>query len=85
MILHNDHLNTMEFVVSVLCKVFRINSTRAKRLMMEAHRSGRAIVWTGVLEVAELKRDQIRSCGADPVMKMLGASPLRVTIEPISD
>ena len=49
--------------------------------MMEAHRSGRAIIWSGVLEVAELKADQIRSCGADPVMKFFGARPLRVSVD----
>ena len=34
------------------------------------------------LEVAELKADQIRSCGADPQQKAKGAQPLGVSVEP---
>jgi ATP-dependent Clp protease adaptor protein ClpS len=80
-ILHNDDLNTVEFVVGVLRKVFHYEHRKAFKLMLEAHRTGRSIVWTGMLEVAELKADQIRSCGADPLMSARGALPLRVTIE----
>ena len=36
----------------------------------------------GALEVAELKADQIRSCGADPAAKARGAQPLGVSVEP---
>ena len=50
--------------------------------MLEAHEKGRSVVWTGALEVAELKADQIRSCGPDPAMKARGAQPLAVSVEP---
>jgi ATP-dependent Clp protease adaptor protein ClpS len=81
-ILHNDDLNTMEFVVIVLRKVFGYAVEKCLELMLEAHEKGKAAVWIGALEVAELKADQIRSCGPDPVQKAKGAQPLGVTVEP---
>lgn len=84
-ILHNDDLNTFEFVIGVLRKVFHYGLTKAFMLTMRAHVSGRSAVWTGVLEVAELKADQIRSCGCDPLRAEAGAGPLRVTIEPLPE
>ncbi len=81
-ILHNDDINTMEFVVAVLRKVFGYTVEKCVELMIHAHEKGRAVVWVGALEVAELKADQIRSCGADPEQKVKGAQPLGVSIEP---
>lgn len=82
-ILHNDDINTFGFVVGVLQKVFGYDLERCIALMFEAHTTGRSVVWTGTLELAELKADQIHSCGADPDQKGKGAEPLRVTIEPV--
>ncbi len=70
-------------MIGVLRKVFRYDRPQAFRLTMEAHHSGRSIVWSGQKEIAELKADQIRSCGADPQMKHKGSLTLRVTIEPL--
>jgi ATP-dependent Clp protease adaptor protein ClpS len=81
-ILHNDDINTMEFVVEVLRKVFGYTVEKCVQLMIEAHEKGRAVVWVGALEVAELKADQIRSCGPDPHQKSRGAQPLGVSVEP---
>jgi ATP-dependent Clp protease adaptor protein ClpS len=81
-ILHNDDINTMEFVVAVLRKVFGYTVEKCVELMIEAHEKGRAVVWVGTLEVAELKADQIRSCGPDPNQKKKGAQPLGVSVEP---
>ena len=52
--------------------------------MLEAHEKGRCVVWVGTMEVAELKADQIHSCGADPAMKAKGAQPLGVSVEPVA-
>ena len=81
-VLHNDDTNTMVFVILVLRKVFGYDERKCVELMMEAHEKGRAVVWTGAREVAELKADQIHSCGPDPVAKDRGAQPLGVTVEP---
>ncbi|MGL4550798.1 MAG: ATP-dependent Clp protease adaptor ClpS [Gemmataceae bacterium] len=61
-ILLNDDHHSMEFVLEVLCKVLGCSVERAYQFMMEAHTSGRAIIWTGSKEVAELKAEQIHSC-----------------------
>ena len=80
-IIHNDDLNTFDFVIEVLMKVLKFTLEKAVQHTLEAHHTGRSIVWSGSLELAELKADQIRSCGADPVAKANGAQPLQVSIE----
>lgn len=82
-VLHNDDVNTMQFVVHVLRKVFGYPVEQCIRLMLEAHYRGRSIVWTGPLEVAELKAEQIHACGPDPLQAERGAEPLRTTVEPL--
>ena len=80
-ILHNDDVNTVDFVIEVILKVFQYPVEKAIALMLEAHTTGRSIVWSGSKEVAELKADQIRSCGTDPQARERGAQPLQVSIE----
>src|SRR5262245_11295263 len=74
-ILENDDYHTQTFVVSVLCKVLGHSVDRAFQLMLQAHLSGRAIVWSGPKEVAELKAEQIRTFREEPY------GPLHCTIE----
>lgn len=82
-VLHNDDINGFGYVVGVIRKVFNYNRMKAFRMTLAAHIGGRSTIWSGSLEVAELKADQVRSCGADPEMKSRGALPLRVSIEPL--
>lgn len=80
-ILENDDLHSFEFVIEVLRKAIGCNEQRAIAFTTEAHTKGRAIVWTGSKEVAELKAEQIQSfheIRADG--RKLG--PLGVMIEP---
>jgi ATP-dependent Clp protease adaptor protein ClpS len=80
-ILENDDYHSFEFVIDVLRKALGYSAERAFQLTEQAHRTGRAVIWTGPKEVAELKADQVatfheaRPNGAD-----LG--PLGCTIEP---
>jgi ATP-dependent Clp protease adaptor protein ClpS len=80
-VLHNDSVNHFDFVVRVLRKVFRYGSGKAFWLTLKAQVAGRCIVWTGMLEVAELKAQQMRDCCPDPANP--GAAPLKVTTEPL--
>src|SRR5262249_18447086 len=81
-ILLNDDHHSMGFVVEVLCKVLGCSVERAAEFMLEAHTSGRAIVWTGTREVAELKAEQIQTFTEvrDADGEQLG--PLGCSIEP---
>lgn len=49
----NDPVNLMSYVVLVFRKVFGFDEPRARRHMLEVHEQGRSIVWTGVREKAE--------------------------------
>lgn len=61
LILENDDYHSFEFVMDVLQKALGYNQQRAFLLTHEAHTKGRAVVWTGSKEVAELKLEQIKS------------------------
>ena len=82
-VLHNDDINGFEYVVGVLRKVFNYGRMKAFWLTLTAHVGGRSTIWSGSLEVAELKADQVRSCGPDPAKRSRGALPLCVSIEPL--
>src|SRR5262245_32863737 len=80
-ILENDDHHSFEFVVETLQKTFGYPLEKAFMLTHEAHTQGRAVVWTGPKEVAELKLEQLQSVHeirADG--KKFG--PLGCTIEP---
>jgi len=49
----NDPVNLMSYVVMVFKKVFGYDESRARRHMLEVHEQGRSVVWTGVREKAE--------------------------------
>jgi ATP-dependent Clp protease adaptor protein ClpS len=49
----NDPVNRMSYVVMVLRRVLGFPEERARKHMLEVHESGRSIVWTGTREQAE--------------------------------
>lgn len=49
----NDPVNLMSYVVLVFKKVFGFDENRARKHMMEVHERGRSVVWVGVRERAE--------------------------------
>jgi ATP-dependent Clp protease adaptor protein ClpS len=63
-LLHNDDVNDMMYVVSCLLKtVPGMGEQRATEIMFEAHNHGKAVVTTCPLELAELYRDRLESFG----------------------
>ncbi|MBI2322124.1 MAG: ATP-dependent Clp protease adaptor ClpS [Chloroflexi bacterium] len=63
-ILHNDDVNEMTHVVrSLLRCVPGLGPQQATAIMLEAHNHGQAVVTTCPLELAELYRDRLESCG----------------------
>ena len=76
-IMWNDEVTTMEFVIRVLTNLFRKDFTSAENLMYEIHFKGAAHVETLPLEQAEFKVEQVHSAAA------LEQFPFRCTIEPV--
>jgi len=58
-VVHNDPVNLMSYVTMVFQKVFGYSRVRAERHMMEVHRKGRSIVWSGGRERAEFYVQQL--------------------------
>jgi ATP-dependent Clp protease adaptor protein ClpS len=81
-ILENDDHHSFAFVVAVLQKALGYAEERAYQLTLQAHTSGRAAVWTGPQEVAELKADQIRTFREVSVTSGAQLGPLACTVEP---
>lgn len=49
----NDPVNLMSYVVMVFKKVFGYDENTARRHMLEVHEQGRSVVWSGLREKAE--------------------------------
>jgi ATP-dependent Clp protease adaptor protein ClpS len=60
-VVHDDPVNYMGFVTLVLRRVFGYSEAKAEELMLQVHREGKSIVWTGVREKAELYVQQLQS------------------------
>jgi ATP-dependent Clp protease adaptor protein ClpS len=80
-IILNDEDHTFDYVIELLCKLFRHPVETAERLTLEVHLRGRAIVMTTHKEHAELKRDQVLAYGPDPRLER-SAGPIGCVIEP---
>ncbi len=59
-VLINDDFTPREFVVEVLSSVFRKSASDSYRIMMAAHRSGKAVVGVYTYDIAHTKVGQAR-------------------------
>jgi ATP-dependent Clp protease adaptor protein ClpS len=69
-LLHNDDVNSFQYVLATIVELTPLKPEDAFRRMMEAHETGVSLLLTTHKERAELYRDQFQSKG------------LTVTIEP---
>ena len=60
-IVHDDPVTLQNYVTKVFIKVFGYSDTKAHRLMMEVHKDGRSIVWTGAREQAEMYAQKLQA------------------------
>ncbi len=74
-LLMNDDYTPMEFVVTVLEKIFNKKSEEANQIMLHVHKNGIGICGTFTLEVAESK------CKAVIEMAKKNEHPLQCTME----
>ena len=63
-VLHNDDVNTADYVVVALVRcVPSLEVARAAEIMLQAHTHGEATVIVCHKELAELYRERLESCG----------------------
>lgn len=75
-LLHNDDYTPREFVVIVLCRVFRKGESEAAAIMRHAHRMGLAQVGIYAKEIAETKVEEAGGLARAAEM------PLQFSMEP---
>lgn len=69
-VLLDDNEHTYEYVVEMVCDLFRRTPEEAFAIARTVDVNGRAVCMTTHKELAELKRDQITAFGADPLSKV---------------
>ena len=79
----NDDLHTFDYVIEALSRICGHSLETARRLAQEIDSNGLAAVWSGSMEVAELKRDQIIGFGPDVYASKPVTFPLGCYIEPM--
>ncbi len=75
-IIHNDDVTPMEFVINILVNIFLLDSLHALQVMYTAHYQGHAYVQTLPKPEAE------RRVGMAHISARLNKYPLQFTIEP---
>lgn len=75
-VIHNDDVTTMEFVVEVLRQIFELSFEKAEEVMLNAHYTGLAIVGTYPRSDAERRVTQAH------LNAQLAGFPLKFTMEP---
>lgn len=75
-VLYNDDYTPMEFVVSLLERVFTKGPAEATQLMLQIHRGGMAVAGVYVLEIAETKVSSVHRMAEER------GYPLRAGAEP---
>ncbi|MEO5715350.1 MAG: ATP-dependent Clp protease adapter ClpS [Luteolibacter sp.] len=60
-IVHDDPVNLMGYVTLVLMKIFGYDEKKASILMMQVHKLGKSVVWSGDREKAEFYVQQLQA------------------------
>lgn len=58
-VVYNDPVNLMSYVTKVFMKILGFSLEKAEQHMMEVHKKGRSVVWSGARERAELYTQQL--------------------------
>ena len=75
-LIHNDDVTTMEFVVQVLTEIFELSYETAEQVMLTAHYTGIAVVGTYPRSDAERRIEKAH------LNAQLAGFPLKFTMEP---
>lgn len=71
-ILHNDEVNDIGFVIESLCRFARLSVPAATRCTMEAHKKGVSLVLATHREHAELVAEQLTSLRLTVTIERVG-------------
>ncbi|HBE71927.1 MAG TPA: Clp protease ClpS [Planctomycetaceae bacterium] len=82
-VLWDDPNHTFDYVIRMMQELFRHELGQARKMADEVDTAGRVICLTTTLEHAELKRDQIRAYGRDPMASHSKGS-MFATVEPVA-
>jgi ATP-dependent Clp protease adaptor protein ClpS len=74
-VLHNDDVTPMDFVVELLHYVFKLDLAQSTRLMLKIHTEGKGVAGVYPYEIAEQKYAEAM------VLIRLSAMPLKITLE----
>jgi ATP-dependent Clp protease adaptor protein ClpS len=58
-VVYNDPVNLMSYVTKVFIKILGFSHEKAEQHMMEVHKKGRSVVWSGERERAEFYIQQL--------------------------
>lgn len=58
-VVYNDPVNLMSYVTKIFMKILGFSLEKAEQHMMEVHKKGRSIVWSGEREKAEFYIQQL--------------------------
>ena len=74
-VMHNDDVTTMDFVVMVLERVFKKSKADAERIMLKIHNEGEAVVGTYYKDIAVSKAKYTMALAKQ------NGSPLKLSLE----
>lgn len=74
-LLHNDNITTMQFVVQVLCEIFNKPPLQATRIMLRVHHNGVGLCGVYPREIAETRVSRVRKAASQ------AGFPLKCTME----
>jgi len=60
-VVYNDPVNLMSYVTKIFMKIMGFSLEKAEQHMMEVHKMGRSIVWSGERERAEFYVQQLHA------------------------
>lgn len=75
-LLLNDHYTTMEFVISVLIRIFQKPAAEATKIMLDVHKKGSGVCGVYTFDVAMSKIDQVHKLAQE------NEFPLKCSSEP---
>jgi ATP-dependent Clp protease adaptor protein ClpS len=74
-VMFNDEITTMDFVVDILVRVFHKSTIEASNVMMEIHRQGQGIAGIYTYDIALTKKTQADQLSAEK------SFPLKLTVQ----